>query len=90
MGGDLNKTGCCACSIDLYRHLSPKHNVVILCDVQIALCQTLALLLLKMEWWTKGVIDDLGPAPPFLVVWSATTEPLHCLRQSTSAMKLFV
>ena len=58
--------------------------------MQNALCQTLALLLPKMEWWTQDVMDNLGAAYPSPMVWSATMEPLHFLRQFTSVMIILI
>ena len=58
--------------------------------MQSAMCQTLALLLPKMEWWTQDVMDSLGAAYTSPMVWSATMELLHFLRQSTSVMIILI
>ena len=62
-----------------------------LCDVQTVMSQILSMLLLQLEWWIQGVqIEDLGAANPYPMVWSATAEPLQCLRQSTSMMIILI
>ena len=66
--------------------LCQQSYVVFLCDVQIVLCQTLALLMIKM-WGTQGV--QAGAAYPSPMVWSATVEPLQRLWQTTCVIMLF-